>query len=107
MSQMPGQQPQGYYPPPPPQGPPTNVMAIIALVCAFILFPAGLVCGIIARKQIKDTGEAGAGLALAAIIISIVQFVFLLLFFVFFIIFFVIVAETVSNFPTPSPSPFN
>ena len=51
----------------------TNVMAIIALVASFFFWPAGLVCGIIAKNQIKQTGEDGEGLAKAGIIISAVQ----------------------------------
>jgi hypothetical protein len=94
----PGQQPPyGYAPPPPPgygpgygqqpgYGPPpgygpgygpqfygprqTNTMAILALVLAFVAAPAGIVLGIIARKQIRRTGEEGDGLALAGIIVG-------------------------------------
>ena len=32
--------------------------------------PAGLVCGIVARRQLRRTGEGGDGLTLAAIIIG-------------------------------------
>jgi hypothetical protein len=45
-------------------------MSILALVLAFVFAPAGLVLGIIARKQIKQTGEQGDGLALAGIIVG-------------------------------------
>jgi hypothetical protein len=45
-------------------------MAILALVLAFVFAPAGLVMGIIARKQIAQTGEEGDGLALAGIIVG-------------------------------------
>jgi hypothetical protein len=41
------------------------------LVAAFVFWPAGIVCGFIARSQIRTTGEAGDGMALAGIIISI------------------------------------
>jgi hypothetical protein len=41
------------------------------LVGAFVFWPAGIVCGFIARSQIRNTGEAGDGMALAGIIISI------------------------------------
>lgn len=51
---------------------PTNAMAIAALVFAIILAPIGLILGLIARGQIKKTSEGGAGLAKAAIIISLV-----------------------------------
>ena len=52
-----GQQMPGYGPPvgyamPPQFGRPTNTMAILALVMAFVFAPAGLVLGILARKQI-------------------------------------------------------
>lgn len=49
---------------------PTNSFAIVALICAFVIPPVGLVFGIIAQRQIARTGEQGAGLALAAIIVS-------------------------------------
>ena len=45
-------------------------MAILALVMAFVFAPAGVVLGIVARKQIRRTGEDGAGLALAGIIVG-------------------------------------
>ncbi|MCF6736397.1 DUF4190 domain-containing protein [Blastococcus sp. KM273129] len=67
---------QPYGPPPgygPPQwGRPTNTLAILALVMAFVFAPAGLVLGIVARRQIRRTGEDGAGLALAGIIVGAV-----------------------------------
>src|SRR3712207_711248 len=65
--------PPGYgYPPPgyPVWRRPTNTMAILALVMAFVFAPAGLVLGVIARKQIRETGEEGDGLALAGIIVG-------------------------------------
>jgi hypothetical protein len=75
-----GPPPPGYgYPPPypvygPPTNaaylPPTNPMAIAALVCALTIAPVGLGLGIAARKQIRRTGEQGDGLALAGIIIG-------------------------------------
>jgi hypothetical protein len=45
-------------------------MAILALVMAFVFAPAGLILGIVARRQIKQTGEEGDGLALAGIIVG-------------------------------------
>jgi hypothetical protein len=69
--QPPGYPPPGYgapgYPPVA-WGRPTNTMAILALVMAFVFAPAGLILGIVARKQIRRTGEDGDGLALAGII---------------------------------------
>ena len=65
----PGYGPPGY---PPPYGyrPPTNTMAILSLVFAFVFAPVGLGLGIAARRQIRRTNEQGDGLALAAIIIG-------------------------------------
>jgi hypothetical protein len=67
--------PPGYgpgYGPPPGYGwrPPTNQLAVIALALTFVFPPAGLVCGILARRQLRRTGEGGDGLTLVAIIIG-------------------------------------
>ncbi|MET9323905.1 DUF4190 domain-containing protein [Streptomyces sp. NPDC003038] len=65
--------PQGWYAPPqtPLTSQKTNVLAIVAfvmsLVCALPLVP--LILGIIALSQIRDRGEKGKGLAIAAIAI--------------------------------------
>jgi hypothetical protein len=79
-SGRPGYGPPGYGPPgygrPAPAGPPwgyrrpTNTLAIVSLVLAFVFAPAALVTGIVARRQIARTGEEGSGLALAAIILG-------------------------------------
>ena len=61
-------QPGGYGNPP--ASAKTNTLAIVALVLAFVCSIAGLVTGIIANNQIKASGEQGAGLAKAAIILS-------------------------------------
>jgi hypothetical protein len=69
--------PPGYVPgygPPPGYGwrRPTNQLAVVALVLSFLgaLSPVGLVLGIVARGQIRRTGDEGDGLALAAIIVG-------------------------------------
>jgi hypothetical protein len=67
-----GAAPQGYGQP---QSQKTNLLAILALVGAFVFPLAGLILGIIALKQIKQTGEQGRGLALAGVIISAVYIV--------------------------------
>jgi hypothetical protein len=53
--------------------PATNGMAIAALILVFVFFPVGIVCGHVARGQIKRTGEGGQGLATAALIIGYLQ----------------------------------
>jgi hypothetical protein len=50
----------------------TNTMAILALVLALVFSPAGIICGHIARRQIAQTGEDGAGLATAGMVIGYV-----------------------------------
>ena len=86
--------PQAGYPPPGYGAPgyppvyvrPTNTMAILALVMAFVFAPAGLILGIVARKQIRETGEDGDGLALAGIIVGGIVTAIFVLFIVFWII---------------------
>ena len=88
--------PQGYGPPPgypPVYGRPTNTMAILSLVLAFVFAPAGLILGIVARKQIRQTGEDGAGLALAGIIVGGIFTAFFVLLIVFWIIAFATLAN--------------
>ena len=63
---------------------PTNTLAILSLVMAFVVSPVGLVLGIVARRQIRQTGEQGDGLALAGIIIGGIGTVLAVLAFVFF-----------------------
>jgi hypothetical protein len=63
----------GYVPPQPVQQQAgTNVMAILALVGAFIFAPLGIVFGYIAKRQIKETGEQGEGLANVGLILGYV-----------------------------------
>jgi hypothetical protein len=60
----------------------TNVMAILALVFAFIFAPLGIVFGSVAKKQIARTGEQGEGLAKAGFWLGLVFTVLGLLWFV-------------------------
>jgi Domain of unknown function (DUF4190) len=76
-------QPYGYAPNAPA---PTNVLAIVALVSAFFIPVAGIVCGHLALGQIKRTGENGRGLALAGLIIGYVLTALILLMIVLAII---------------------
>jgi hypothetical protein len=71
-----GWAPAGYgqpdaYPPPPWAGRrPTNALSVVSLVLAFVCPPAGLVLGVVARRQIARTREEGSGLALAGIVVG-------------------------------------
>jgi Domain of unknown function (DUF4190) len=67
---QPGQ--PGYGPPYAPVVAPTNTMAILSLVFAFVFAPVGIVLGHVAKKQIARTGEEGSGLATAGLIVSYV-----------------------------------
>jgi uncharacterized protein DUF4190 len=60
----------GYAPPYAPR--PTNVMAVLSLVLAFLFPPAGVIVGLVARSQLKKSDEQGEGLATAGIILSAV-----------------------------------
>jgi hypothetical protein len=82
-----GQPAAGYY------APPTNTLAILALVLAFVVSPGGIICGHIALSQIKRTGEGGRGLALAGLIIGYVFTAFFVLYIIAIIVFFVFAAS--------------
>jgi hypothetical protein len=62
-----------------PPGPrPTNILAIVSLVLSLIAFCvlpivgaiAGIVTGYIAKRQIRETGEEGSGLATAGVVLG-------------------------------------
>ena len=92
---QPGYPPPGYGAPgfPPVYARPTNTMAILALVMAFVFAPAGLILGIVARKQIRETGEDGDGLALAGIIVGGIVTAIFVLFIVLWIVAFAAFAD--------------
>jgi len=105
-------QPYGYPYGALPQARGTNTMAILALVLAFVFAPLGLILGVIARRQIKQTGEDGDGLALAGLIIGGVFtaiYVAGIVFFVIALVAFGTASEVGSNIssylPTPTPMP--
>ena len=65
-------QPYGGYGYVPPSVAPTNTMAILSLVMAFVCAPLAIVFGHISRSQMRRTGESGDGLALAGLILGYV-----------------------------------
>ncbi len=69
-----------------PAGKPTNVLAIIALIGAFVFPLAGIICGHIALGQIKRTGEGGHALALWGTILGYVFTALWILIFLFSIL---------------------
>lgn len=80
-----GQQPGYQYGPPPGYGSRTNGMAIASMVLGIIwIYWIGsilaLVFGYIAKKQIRERGEAGGGMATAGIVLGYVGMAFLVFF---------------------------
>jgi hypothetical protein len=74
---LPGAGPVAPMPPAPAQFARTNSLAITSLVCGIAQFMFGplatipaVVCGHMARSQISRTGEQGAGMALAGLILG-------------------------------------
>jgi hypothetical protein len=61
-------------------------MAILSLVFAFVFAPTGIVLGVMARKQIRETREEGDGLALAGIIVGSIATAIWVLIILFWII---------------------
>lgn len=95
MSQLPP-------PPPPPPAygqaggypaaavPGTNTLAIIALVlsilcCGGLTSVLAIILGFVAKGQIKKTGESGAGMATAAIIIGCVTLLLSIIYYIYWI----------------------
>lgn len=54
----------------------TNTLSIVSLVTAFVCSLAAVITGHIALSQIKRTGEAGRGLAIAGLVLGYVGIVF-------------------------------
>jgi len=74
---LPGAGPIAPVPPAPPQLARTNSLAITSLICGIAQMMFGplatvpaVVCGHMARHQIRRTGEQGAGMALAGLILG-------------------------------------
>jgi hypothetical protein len=84
-----GQPAPGYY------QPPTNTLAILALVFGFLFPIAGIICGHIARRQIKRTGEGGDGLALAGLILGYVLTGIIVLIVIAYAAFFVVIFSAI------------
>ena len=49
---------------------PTNRLAVWALIVSFFVNVAGIVLGIFALRQIRETAERGKGFAIGAIVIG-------------------------------------
>jgi hypothetical protein len=96
--------PRQYQYPQPVTSGETNTMAILALVFAFVFWPLGIVFGHLARRQIRRTGEAGAGLATAGLVISYLFGAVTLLACAGWIALVVYATSHPGMFPTPTPT---
>ena len=104
--------PYGAYPPPGayasydgyPQPQPTNALAIVSLVCAFLFAPLGIIFGHISLSQIKKTGEEGRGLAVAGLVISYLITVLTVVLVLLSVLFFVKVAGDLASLDRLTPS---
>ena len=79
---------------PAPAGPRTNTLAIVALILGILVPIGGIITGHIALSQIKKTGEAGHGMALAG---TILGYVFTAFYIIFIIIYVLVIAAIVSS----------
>jgi Domain of unknown function (DUF1707)/Domain of unknown function (DUF4190) len=77
VADLPSYSPPAYRPPAPPVAPRTNALAVASLACGIaqvIVGPLGTIpaiaLGHLARHQIRRTGEGGAGLALAGLLLG-------------------------------------
>lgn len=62
--------------------PRTNTLALVGFIASFMLPVVGIVLGVMARRQIAVSNEAGHGLALAAVIIGVAGTTFQVIFFI-------------------------
>lgn len=78
-------------------------MAVVALVCALVFAPLGIVFGHIALSQIRRTNEDGKPLAIAGLVIGYIFTALFLVVIVFWLIMILVLANTIDKLPsTPS-----
>jgi hypothetical protein len=98
----------GYQPPARTNG--NAVASLVCGICAFVVCPltaiAGIVTGVRARRQIRDSGgqEQGDGLAVAGLVISGLGLVYLVGLAIF-LAFFITLAATLPSVPTTPTAP--
>ena len=92
---------------------PTNGMAIASLVCSLAgIFTCGItaiigaILGHVARKQIRERGEGGDGLALAGIISGWIIFALYALGIAAYVVFAIILVSAVATSPGFDPTPY-
>jgi len=86
---------------------PTNGLAIASMIMSILGFgPIGAIMGHVARRQIRERGEGGDGLALAGIITGWIIFGLNALGWTLYIIFFVILIGAAATSPGFDPTPY-
>ncbi|MEU5156867.1 DUF4190 domain-containing protein [Glycomyces sp. NPDC021274] len=109
-------QPYGYPPYVPPR--PTNGMAIAAMICGIVgvcspIGILGLIFGSIAKRQIRETGEQGEGMATAGVVLGWIGVAATIVLIAYYIIMFAFIGSAVnelengdwySDFPTDEPT---
>ncbi|WGW12851.1 DUF4190 domain-containing protein [Saxibacter everestensis] len=85
---------------------PTNTLAIITIIAAFVMPIAGIICGHISMRQIAQTGEQGNGLAKAGLILSYVFTGLAVLAILFYIIVVVLILGAAGAASTYDPSSY-
>ena len=88
-----------YAAPAPGPARPTNTLAIIAIIAAFVFPLAGIIVGHLALSQIKKTGEAGHGLALWGTILGYVFTVLYIIIIIASVVIPLLVLGTVGQIP--------
>ncbi|MCU1529237.1 MAG: hypothetical protein JWP75_3000 [Frondihabitans sp.] len=83
-----GSPPPGYPYAPPYR--PTNTLAIIAIIAAFVMPVAAIVLGHVARSQIRRTHEEGWTLTTLSLVFGYVFTAFGAMFFVVWVVFFIL-----------------
>ena len=93
--------------------PSTNGMAIASLVCSLaglatcgLTSIVGAILGHVARRQIRERGEGGDGLALAGIISGWIIFALAAAGIALYIVFAIILVSTAANSPGFDPTPY-
>ncbi|WP_349902495.1 DUF4190 domain-containing protein [Parafrigoribacterium humi] len=88
-----------YSAPGAPVGVKTNTLSIVALILGFLVPIGGIITGHIALGQIKRTGEAGHGMALAGTILGYVLSVGWIVFWIVYIVVIVSIASIGASIP--------
>lgn len=112
--------PPPYVPYPPPYGypyvppRPTNGMAIAAMVCGIVgvcspLGVLGIIFGMVAKRQIKETGEGGDGMATAGVVCGWIGVAATIVWIAYYIFMFALLGTAVneienSDWPTDDPT---